>query len=364
MSTRSVPAPLQAPKQAAIENIGLACVALVSFIVLVAILSANNYKFIYGDTTRYWFLSFSLATPFDPFFLPAYPAVIFVARQLTAGLHASSAQVLLVLSGVFFVAGNVLFLNVLRLFNPSEAFAGSLLFLFFPFVGITAAIDPRSDSMAMAFLLASLLMLYARRPWGFCLLGILALFTHKALWPFIGLTAVAGLYRRDLKYYHALVLAAPVVLLWLLGIPFHGRAGWILMSHVQVQMIGPQGTLPLLDGIIGTFWLGGSKNIMKLIVVMGLLFSSLFLIYYAGKARQLYALALLVPIALLCVVLNRDEIWAVVRFGRIIVLPALIVSSPLLDLWLRLKSNRTVVWTIFALLIASQFAFVYRMIVF
>jgi hypothetical protein len=363
MPTRSIPAPLQAPRQAVIQSIQLACAALVSFIVLVAILSANNYKFIYGDTTRYWLLSFSLATPFDPFFLPAYSAVVFVARQLTQGLHASSTQVLLVLSGVFFVAGNVLFLNVLRIFRPSEAFAGSLLFLFFPFVGITTAIDPRADSMAMAFLLASLLMLYTRRPWGFCVMGIVALFTHKALWPFVGLTVAAGLYRRDLKYYHALALGAPVVLLWLLGITYHGRTGWILMSHLQVQMMGPQGALPLLDGIIGTFWLGGFKNLVKLIMVLALLLSSLFLSYYAGKARQLYALALLVPIALLCVILNRDEIWAVVRFGRIIVLPAFMVSSPLFDLWLRLKSNRAVVWTVLAFLIASQFAFVYRMIV-
>ena len=72
-------------------------------------------------------------------------------------------------------------------------------------------------------------------------------------------------------------------------------------------------------------------------------------------------LALLAPIVLLCLILNRHEIWAAVRFGKIIVLPLFGVPSVLLERWEAWRSNKTLLFCILLLLVISQFAFAYRM---
>ena len=339
------------------ESIRIGLIAFASFMTLTFILSAEGYRFVYGDVGHYWDMSSRLEAVFDPLFLPGYPAVLFVVRHLTGSLLPAPV-VLLGISCISFVIGNVLFLRIFSIFNPSDAFKGSLLFLYFPFVGVTAVVEPRADGMAFMLLLTSLLAILKGRITWFCLLGSLALLTHKALWPFIAGLALAALVRGTLKWYHLAILALPLGLLFLAGAWYHQNMMWMFSQHFEVVAV-PRGGWPLLDGIIGSFRLGEVQDVTKAIMAVVMLFLSLFLSYQAVREDHLFMLGLLIPIAFWCIVLNHYEIWAAIRFGKIIVLPLLVVPSFLLQWWQLAKSSRLFLFLLLLLLITSQFVFIW-----
>ena len=337
-------------------NIGIGLIAFSSFVIATSFLSATGYRFVYGDVRHYWDMSFYLKSVFDPLFLPGYPAVLFVVRNLTGGLLPASV-ILLGISCVAFVVGNVLFFRILSVFCPSGAFKGSLLFLYFPFVGVMAVVEPRADATAFMLLLASILTILRARVWWFCLLGSLALLTHKALWPFIaGLTLVA-LVRGTLKWYHAAAAVLPLGILFLAGAWYHHNMMWMFSQHFEVVVV-PRGDWPLLDGIIGSFRLGELPDVTKATMAVVLLCLSLLLSYQAVREDYPLMLGLLIPVAFWCIVLNHYEIWAAIRFGKIIVLPLLVVPSFLLQWWRLAKPNKLFLFLLL-LLIASQFVIVW-----
>lgn len=304
-------------------------------------------------------MSFRLKSIFDPLFLPGYPAVLVVVRHLTGGLLPASV-ILLGISCISFVVGSVLFLRIFRIFNPSDAFKGSLLFLYFPFVGVAAVVEPRADAMAFMLLLASLLAILKGRVWWFCLLGSLALLTHKALWPFLAVLALVALAKGTVKWYHLVVLVLPLSILLFAGAWYHHDIMWMFSKHLEVVVV-PRGDWPLLDGIIGSFRLGEVRDMTKAVMAVTLLLLSLLLSYQAVKEDFPIMLGLLIPVAFWCIVLNRYEIWAAIRFGKIIVLPLLVVPSFLLLRWQLLKSSKLFLFLLLLLLIASQFVFAWSL---
>ena len=341
-----------------LECVGIGSMAFASFVALTLFLAVTGHKFVSGDADHYWHMSSRLDSMFDPLFLPGYPATIFVIRQFTGGFLSGDA-ILLGVSCLSFVISCVLLFRILKIFNPSDAFVASLLFMFFPFVGVAVVVDPRADAMAFMLLLASLLMIVRDRAWGFCLLGALALLTHKALWPSIFLIALIALLKGDLKWYHVVVLALPVGALFVSGALYYQDIVWMFSDHMQVVAM-PRGTWSLFDGIIGTVQAGAWDDVVKAFMVVSLLSLSLFLSYQAVRSRNYYMVAILVPIVFWSAVLNTYEIWASMRFGKIVVLPLFVLPSFLLRKWHLLKSNRIIVFLLILLLVASQVAFVWR----
>ena len=255
------------------KSIEIGLISLASFLLLALFLYCTRYEFVQSDAAFYWNYSFNLAAPYDPFHVPAYPAAILLARCLTFGLLPPAA-ILLGLSCMFFVIGSILFFRILRMLNPSSAFAGSLLFLFFPFVGVAAAVDPRADAMAFMLLLASFAAIQRNKPWWFSLAAALALLTHKALWPFIAFLGLTAFARRNVKLRHLLVLALPTAILWIAGALYHDNAAWMLSQNIEVEMVS-RGTWPVLDGILGTLQVGGLVKAVKVTTVVSLLVLSL-----------------------------------------------------------------------------------------
>jgi len=284
--------------------------------------------------------------------------VLFVVRHLTGGLLPAPV-ILLGISCISFVIANVLFLRIFSIFSPSDAFKGSLFFFYFPFVGVTAVVEPRADGMSFVLLLASLLAILKGRVWWFCLLGSLALLTHKALWPLVAGLALVALVKGTLKWYHLAVLVLPLGILFFAGVWYHHDMTWMISQHFEVVVV-PRGDWPLLDGIIGSFRLGGVQDVTKAVMAVVMLFLSLFLSYQAVREDHLFMLGLLIPIAFWCIVLNHYEIWAAIRFGKIIVLPLLVVPSFLLQWWQLLKSRKPFVFLLLLLLITSQFVFAWN----
>jgi hypothetical protein len=200
---------------------------------------------------------------------------------------------------------------------------------------------------------------------GAFLLG-LAVIAHKATWPVAGLVFLGYLIsvrsKLSLKTVGAgLLLIGPLGLIWLLGLARHGDALWILTSNLETEL-APRGSFPVLDGILGAFAGGGMAGMFKGLVVLG--FAGLALGLLVGvwtQANLPYRtlwLGLGVAVLALFLVLNRYEIWAAVRFSRLLAVPLVLALPPV---WQRLPGKKLLLAGAGCLALITQAAYAWYM---
>jgi len=244
-----------------------------------------------------------------------------------------------VITIITFLISCYLFFSTLNIEGISSEISavGTLAFALFPFVGVTYVLFPVADLPAIMFYLAGL---YTYKKKRFLISSIMfgcALITHKALWPVIGLFYLFQLV--DILKKHGnmarfsiyLVCSfLPLLILWISGALYYSSLNWIISSNVAGEM-ATKSSLPVFDGIIGTIMQGGIKEISKGIFLLLLFILSIVLLVYGIKYKINDFLYLGYPIVLsiiaLGIILNQSEIWAIVRFGRLLVLPLFLVIS-------------------------------------
>ena len=286
-----------------------------------------RFNFLRSDVLGYWNDSLDWMHPFNPYHVAGYPLVLALGR----GLSFENLSPLVLMIGISFAAFLVSALLVYKLIredgDEAGAVAGMALFGVWPFIGVVYSVYPVSDSLAVMLFLGGL---YALRRSRFLFAGALlgmALIVHKAMWPFVGTLIAVQLFRvPGLRSWRFLVpLVLPLGTLWLLGSLYYGSAWWIVASHVRVEVVA-KGALPFLDGIVGTALAEGMKGIVKtgIVVAIASLATVVMLICLRSStpgARPGAAIAL--SVLLLAVILNRWEIWAAVRFSKLLVLPCI-----------------------------------------
>jgi hypothetical protein len=324
-----------------------------------------QFEFLQSDVLGYWQDSLAWRTPYHPFHVPAYPLMIAMLRGVTFGVP-SAVSIMMTINLVAFLASAFLVYRILMVSGVDEKLAalGMLLFGLWPFVGLTYTVNPLADLPSMFFFLAGLYLLLTSRKLTAALLLGLAMVTHKAMWIFVGLLLVAELLHsqeyfstRNLLFIFMTFL--PLGVLWLLGFTYHSSPAWLFSSNLDVE-VASRGSLPLLDGLWGTFIEGGAKGLVKGFLMAGFACLSVFTIV-AGirlKVQGLaYSLAISLAVLILFLLLNRYEIWAAMRYGRLLAIPLMLIANTSVSLRTKNWWSSPVMIAGLSVLLLSQFAY-------
>jgi hypothetical protein len=157
-----------------------------------------------------------------------------------------------------------------------------------------------------------------------------------------------------------LAAGAPLVAFWLFVAA--GCAGliWIVSIDLSKNLPSHSG-LPVLDGVIGTLAQGGARGIIKGLLLSGLLAGTGTMTWIYTRRRDLEMLAVLVPVLMLLLVLNQWNVWASMRFAKILVIPlmGLLTSSPGLG---PVGRSPGAFWVLVGVLAASQAVMAVRIV--
>lgn len=312
--------------------------ATAAFAAVAAFFSAGlGFDLMRGDAWDYWLDSLRWRAPFHPFHVPGYPLVLAALRHLTLGKVTP-----VVLMGAVNLAALLAAVELVRRIlresgaAPRAASAGALLFALWPCVGIVYAVCLQAEVLAMALFLAGLIALGRTRSGTAAIFLGLAIVTHKALWPFALLVAVAELARAPRKGAGELVsflalLLGPLALLWGAGVASGQPLGWLVATNLRHE-VASRGSLPFLDGLVGTFLRGDLRSLGKgAVVLLVAVLAAYLLVRALGRSYGAWrtGAALAAGVLFLAVALNQWEIWATVRFSRLLVLPLIwAVAAP------------------------------------
>jgi hypothetical protein len=297
--------------------------------------SVLGFETLQSDAQGYWDDSMKMDAPFHPFHVPGYPFVIFIFRTLT-GSYFSPSFYLQLISFLSFSLVLFLIFELGKLYSNSNeiGWVSAVLFMLWPMVGLTYVIYPVADSLAMClYLLGIYLLLKQRETLGaFAWAG--ALFVHKAMWIFVAISFLLWFFQArqtGIKrvLIHGLVVFGPLLFYALLGAVYHQSLIWIISSNLRVE-VSSTSNLLILDGVVGTFRAGNLQSWVKGGILLSQLLVAGYVVFHALRRRSWgweFGLAIgLATLILLCV-LNRYEIWASVRFGRLLVIPVASILS-------------------------------------
>ncbi|MEQ1638186.1 MAG: hypothetical protein ABL903_16015 [Methylococcales bacterium] len=242
------------------------------------------------------------------------------------------------------------------------------MFGLWPFVGLTYAVNPQADLPAISLFLAGLYRLQdSRKLSAACFFG-LAIITHKALWPFIGLLVAADfLYRKDCFSRQNIlmigIMLLPLGILWFAGSFYHHSYTWLLSSNLKEELASSS-NLPILDGLIGTFLFEeGIKGVLKGFLLMSFALLAVGTIFLSNQHKYqnyFYGIAISLAVLLLFILLNHYEIWAAARFSRLLAIP-LVLSVAKMVQDNPSKQLSGVITVLFLILFLSQFAYAWYM---
>lgn len=311
----------------------VSAIAAASFLLTWAWLSILDYEFMQSDVYEYWLDSLAWRRPFNalpyyhPQHVPGYPLLIAFLNFLTAGKVAPIA----LLWGVNFcahIAGALaIYSAVASRVTERIGYLSVLLFVLWPFIGSSFVAYPLADSVALALLAWGATLLLRERinlaaiPLGF------AATVHKGTWIFVILLLVAVIIgqRRKIPFAALVIASLPLGVLWLAGMAWNNyAAGWLVSPNLSGNL-APESNMPVLDGILGTTLAGGTKNVLKSLVLwvhVGMLVTLLVSFVRERNASvKWYALAIVCGLLILFGSLNEYVIWGAVRYSKIAALP-------------------------------------------
>ena len=329
----------------------------------------NYDSMAYGDVYDYWQDSLNWREPYNPFHMPGYAFSLALLRGATFGALPPTTILLF----TTLVAFTFAIITAYKLTAIDESSSGRALgvlavslFVLWPMVGVTYVAYPIADMFGMAPFLIAIWFLKSKQSLpGGLVLG-LTLVAHKGIWPFAVLVMLAHLItKRDMASLASLVLMLVAVsVIWIMGAAHHDSTFWLLSSNFEFEFQSTN-ALPVFDGLLGSLISGTVSGIGKAIIVGGVAFLAIAVMIQSWRSpkdddRRWYALAIGAAIIALVSLLNEHEIWAIVRFGRLLAIPLAWYYGPLLLANLdRIPMARSGLIGALSILVVSQFAFGY-----
>ncbi len=278
-----------------------------------------QFGMLQSDVLNYWKESLRWAAPYSTWWVPGYPLTIALVRAVTFDSLPPLA-VMLLITGTFYlvaVKGVYTLAQCVGIPQPSRVAA---LFAAYPFVGLSYSVYPVADVMATA-LLVLWLIAYERRQWlRFAVYAACVMMVHKAAWFSVPpLWLFVAIRHKEARA--VLPLAVVPLLVWIAaGALHHGDALWFVRWGVDKLVVSRTG-LPFADGLIGPFLHGSPAKLLKGLVVLTVASCAVVAGIFAIRQRFWSGVAICLPIVLMSLVINEYEIWAVVRFSRLLVIP-------------------------------------------
>lgn len=328
-----------------------------------------------SDALDYWNDSLKLPYQLNRFHVPGYPVLLSLFRSATFNLLSPLTAMRVVTFLALLVASYLVYkILVDAEVRPNYASLCAGLFGLFPFVGVLNAIFPIADLVVLMWFLAGLTASLHRRYMLAALLWGITIITHKASIPFVALTWLSQLVflPKASKRFASLTLSGFVILLpfcivWLIGATQFGALDWIVASNFQVELAS-RGSFLIFDGILGNLETGGLTGTSKAMIVLILFIFVSILSILSWKKKggvmttsspntKIYGLPIALAILLLCAFVNQAEIWAAVRFGRLLVIPLglLMNNHPGLANFLQKRWGKFSLAAISVVIIASNF---------
>jgi hypothetical protein len=339
--------------------------------ILLAILLAKvfNFSFMTGDVNGYWQDSLNILNPFHSFHVPGYPIMIAIVNRITLG-RLSPLIIMGLINYGSYIGSIYLIFRILQAAGSDDnlAILGAYIYGLWPFVGLTYTVFPLADQPAIfLFFLGFYFRIVSRNPFVSSLFWGLAIITHKVMWPFVGLALLFEIIHQKKITKNDLIsiaiIALPLFIVWLSGSVYHHSPLWIIANNYNVEFAS-KSSLPLLDGLIGTFFKRDLVAYLKgvIILIFCLLTLTVLLLTLRFKYTYYYfGAAIATVIFLLFIVLNQHEIWAAVRFSRLLAIPLLLLISYKFITKLSFLQNRVYVYFSLFLLFISQIAYSWYM---
>jgi hypothetical protein len=314
-----------------------------------------------SDVLSYWKYSLTLTNPYSTWWVPGYPAMIALVRAATFDMLPPIA-VMMSINGTFYLIGVAVFYrlsNEVAITSPREL---SLLFAAYPFVGLTGRVYPGADGVAIGLLLLCLLY-YRRERWAPCsvFFGLMIL-THKAIWFFALPLFIFAVVKHRQSRLPLLLATVPLLTLILMGAVYHKDILWMVRVSKEIHFTS-QSSLPVFDGIVGSLMTGGLAKGVKGLVALGVFLLAAVSVVPCYRRRFWIGVSIALGLIMMGVILNQVEIWALVRFSSVLLLPLgyllLTRNSGFSCRWGGLTATRFRI--LFAGAIASNAAFAYYM---
>jgi len=364
---------LPLPKMLRGPNFGLVLL-LALFLVMLEWLFLTfvlNYDSEGGDISEYWRNSLHLGSAFEPHHMPGYPLAIAAVRGVLGNFLSPQAIMLAITLVSLSVAMTAVYRIAQFNLSPDKTWIGLLavtLFVLWPLVGMTYVATPIADMFSMALLLLGWWLLLRERALPAAILLGLAIVSHKGMWPFAMLLMAGHIFtvKSAASFVVAGVMVLPIATLWILGTIHNGSPMWMFSADID-WAIRSHSSVPVLDGVVGSMLFGGLVGLVKGVIVLGVALLALAVLLKAwlfaddGETKW-YSSAVALSVILSVLILNEEEIWAIVRFGRLLAVPLAMLYGTLLIRALR--SNRGSVCGLglgIAALFCSQLAFAYYM---
>jgi hypothetical protein len=320
---------------------------------------AGEWKFDFfnpsGDVFEYWKESLTWGLPFHPHHPPGYPWLIAMLHWL-AGAWLTPLQIMQTFSFLFLLGGALLMVPICnREGIPQRGWWMAFLFIAWPFVGSLYAIFPQIDSIVLFLLILGILLamdsrwILAGAAWGAAMLmhpvawifGPLLLLVPWGIWTWEKRRSPSfpeHMNGRELLAMTGLAVA-PMIILWLWQTAVTGDPLWTIASIFKAQVVS-RGTPTILDGWIGTVMGKGISGWVKVGILSIVVLTAGYILVriltdrtVSRNGRELYRklVSLLLPavVLVMAVALNQHEIWAVVRFSKILILPLILYRDRL-----------------------------------
>jgi len=279
-----------------------------------------NHNFMVADAGAYWEYSFRLSTPFSTWWVPGYPFAIALLRTLSLN-QLPPLAVMMPLSATFYAIQVVAVYWLLRELKISSSRRVAFLFAVFPLVGLTYSVHPIADSMATALLLLTMFY-FVKQKWTVCAIFLsMTMLTHKATWFFLLPLVVIGLFRYKEARVPFIFSALPLGILILGGAFYYKDLLWFIRRSAETLLVS-QSSLPILDGVINSVLSAESVKKLKGIVVLSIFIGAFYLLLRAWRSKFWLGLAISCGLVTMALFVNQVEIFALVRFGKVIVIPA------------------------------------------
>ncbi len=298
----------------------LLAVAAILYVLYFLYLSIGlGFEFLRSDVLVYWNDSYRLDTPFSTWFVPMYPLAIAVVRAITFDTL-SPVAVMMSISCVFYLISVLVFYKLVKALDVKSPFEFGLLFAVYPFVGLTYAVHPIADSMAIALLLLVLLSFQKKNWISFTLFMALITLTHKATWFFVfPLLLLAFIKYKESRKIIPLAVV-PLLTLIIVGAFYHSDILWFMRLSTE-KYLTSRSAVPILDGVVGPMISGSLSKMMKGAIVFFILVITGVLFTYSYRSGFWLGVSVTFSILVMGAIVNQYEIWAMVRFSKVLLVP-------------------------------------------
>jgi len=335
---------------------------LLYFAYLCFILFYLHFDMMRSDVLIYWKNSLSLQkTLFSTWWVPGYSLLIALIRSVTFNLLPPIAIMIFISFTAYILATWFIFKESIELgWDSCEAKKIALFFATYPFVGLTYAVYPIADSLAIALFIISFIFIH-KTQWKYAsLLSGITMLVHKITWFFIPILLLFIFIVNPNSRKYIILAFIPIILLEIIGVFYHHNILWMIQWSKE-HLMTPRSQFLLFDGLLGSLIYGDLFDKIKGIIVLIIVIWALSLSWISIRIYYWYGIIIGMSFIIMSAIINQYEIWVIIRFSKILILPSLV---PLLTIKTKFKKKfliKSIFVSILIFSIISNFLYGYYM---